>query len=96
MKKQKNLVATDNKYPIHVYFELGEDALLCPLNLTSEQVRALWSEITGEVIPADVDVSKVIKTDREWEYVASAAAERLFHYILDTKQLEKMMNEAFG
>lgn len=90
---KKNIVAA-KRYPVKIYFELGEDALDYPLNLTDKQVRILWEEVADEIIPSDVDVREVIQTEEDWDCVAQAAAERLFNYILDNKKLNCFVAEA--
>ena len=92
---KKNTVATAKKYPVNIYFELGEDALDYPLSLTDKQVRILWEEVADEIIPSDVDVSEVIQTEEDWDYVGNAAAVRLFNYIFDNKKLDSFLTKVF-
>jgi len=90
----KTVAANTKKYSIEVYFQLGEVACPYTLRLTDEQVRRFWKEAADEIIPVDVDVCEVIQSEEDWAYVADAAAEHLFNYILDNKKLDALMNES--
>lgn len=91
---KKNNVKTIKTYPVEIFFEVGEVACSYELELTDKQVRMFWEDATGETIPADVEIYEVVKTERDWYYVADSAAEFLFSYICKNKKLDALMAEA--
>ena len=91
---KKNNVKATKTYPVEIFFEVGEDACPYEFELTDKQVRMFWENATGETIPCDIEIHKVVKTERDWHYVADSAAEFLFNYICDNKKLNALLDEA--
>ena len=74
----KKTTENPNKtYPVEIYFELGEVAYPYHMELTDRQVRMFWEDVAGETIPSDVEICEVIQTEKDWDYIADAAAEHL-------------------
>ena len=94
IKMKKTTEKPNKTYPVEIYFELGEVACPYHLELTDRQVRMFWEDVAGETIPSDVEICEVIQTEKDWDYIADAAAEHLFNFICNNKKLDALMAEA--
>ena len=91
---KKTTEKPNKTYPVEIYFELGEVACPYHLELTDRQVRMFWEDVAGETISSDVEICEVIQTEKDWDYIADAAAEHLFNFICNNKKLDALMAEA--